>query len=40
VPLSPVLSAVGTYPFVRLEEAKRRVAERGVELIDFGVGLP
>jgi succinyldiaminopimelate transaminase len=40
VRLSPVLSSVGTYPFVRLEEAKRRVAERGVELIDFGVGDP
>ena len=40
MPLSPVLSSVGTYPFVRLEEAKRRVAERGIELIDFGVGDP
>jgi succinyldiaminopimelate transaminase len=40
VRLSPVLTAVGTYPFVHLEEAKRRVAERGVELIDFGVGDP
>ena len=40
MPLSPVLSSVGTYPFVRLEEAKRRVAARGVELIDFGVGDP
>jgi succinyldiaminopimelate transaminase len=40
VRLSPVLTSVGTYPFVRLEEAKRRVAERGVELIDFGVGDP
>jgi len=40
VPLSPVLSSVGTYPFVRLEEAKRRVAATGVELIDFGVGDP
>ena len=38
--LSPVLTSVGTYPFVRLEEAKRRIAERGVELIDFGVGDP
>ena len=38
--ISPVLTAVGTYPFVHLEEAKRRVAERGVELIDFGVGDP
>jgi acetylornithine aminotransferase len=40
VRLSPVLSDVGTYPFVHLEEAKRRVADRGVELIDFGVGDP
>jgi succinyldiaminopimelate transaminase len=40
VPISRVLTAVGTYPFVRLEEAKRRVAARGVELIDFGVGDP
>ena len=40
MPLSPVLTSVGTYPFVRLEEAKRRVAARGVELIDFGVGDP
>jgi succinyldiaminopimelate transaminase len=40
VRLSPVLTDVGTYPFVHLEEAKRRVAERGVELIDFGVGDP
>jgi succinyldiaminopimelate transaminase len=40
VRLSPVLSSVGTYPFLRLEEARRRVAELGVELIDFGVGDP
>ena len=40
MPISPVLTSVGTYPFVRLEEAKRRVAARGVELIDFGVGDP
>ena len=40
MPLSPVLTSVGTYPFVRLEEAKRRVAARGVELIDFGIGDP
>ena len=38
--LSPVLAATGTYPFVRLEEAKRRLAARGVELIDFGKGDP
>ena len=38
--LSPVLSAQTTYPFVRLDEAKRRVAARGVRLIDFGMGDP
>jgi len=38
--LSPVLAAAGTYPFVRLEEAKRRLAADGVELIDFGKGDP
>ncbi|MGZ8741281.1 MAG: succinyldiaminopimelate transaminase, partial [Gaiellaceae bacterium] len=40
VPLSPALKATGTYPFVKLEEAKRRLAARGVELIDFGKGDP
>src|SRR3982751_6703153 len=38
--LSPALEATGTYPFVRLEEAKRRLAAAGVELIDFGKGDP
>ncbi len=38
--LSPVLAATGTYPFVRLEQAKQLLAERGVELIDFGKGDP
>jgi acetylornithine aminotransferase len=40
VQLSPVLTATGAYPFVRLEEAKRRLAADGVELIDFGKGDP
>jgi succinyldiaminopimelate transaminase len=40
VQLSPVLTATGTYPFVRLEEAKRRLVAEGVELIDFGKGDP
>ena len=40
MPISPVLAAMTTYPFVRLQEAKRRAADRGVELIDFGVGEP
>jgi succinyldiaminopimelate transaminase len=38
--LSPVLAATGTYPFVRHEQAKRRLAADGVELIDFGKGDP
>jgi succinyldiaminopimelate transaminase len=40
VQLSPALAATGTYPFVRLEEAKRRLAAEGVDLIDFGKGDP
>src|SRR5213595_603130 len=40
LPLSPTLTATGTYPFVRLEEAKRRLAAEGVHLIDFGKGDP
>src|SRR5919204_33242 len=38
--LSPVLAEMATYPFVRLEEAKRAARARGLELIDFGVGDP
>ncbi len=38
--LSPTLSAMQTYPFVRLTEAKRRLAAAGVEVIDFGMGEP
>jgi acetylornithine aminotransferase len=40
IPLSPTLSTTGRYPFVKLEEAKRRLAAEGVELIDFGKGDP
>jgi aspartate/methionine/tyrosine aminotransferase len=40
VRLNPALEAMGTYPFVRLAEAKQRAADAGVELIDFGVGEP
>ena len=39
-PISPVLREVGTYPFARLDDARQRVAERGIALIDFGVGDP
>ena len=38
--VSPVLASTGVYPFVRLEQAKRRLVEQGVELIDFGKGDP
>jgi len=38
--LSPALRDTGTYPFVKLEEAKRRLVEQGIELIDFGKGDP
>ena len=40
VQLSPALAATGTYPFVKLEAAKRRLAADGVQLIDFGKGDP
>ena len=38
--LSPTLAQTGTYPFVQLEQAKRRLAADGVPLIDFGKGDP
>ena len=38
--LSPVLSSLQTYPFVRLDEAKAAARSRGVDLIDFGMGDP
>jgi acetylornithine aminotransferase len=38
--LSPVLAEQSTYPFVRLEQAKRTATARGVEIIDFGQGDP
>jgi acetylornithine aminotransferase len=40
VRLSPVLTGLRTYPFVRLTDAKRRLEAAGVEVIDFGVGEP
>jgi succinyldiaminopimelate transaminase len=40
VRLSPVLEGMRTYPFVRLTEAKRRLADQGVEYVDFGMGEP
>jgi acetylornithine aminotransferase len=40
VRLSPVLSEQGTYPFVRIERAKREAAAAGIQIIDFGQGDP
>jgi succinyldiaminopimelate transaminase len=38
--VNPVLEALQTYPFVRLDEAKADARARGIELIDFGMGDP
>ncbi|HEY7198498.1 MAG TPA: aminotransferase class I/II-fold pyridoxal phosphate-dependent enzyme [Gaiellaceae bacterium] len=38
--VSSVLRTQTTYPFVRLDEARRRVEERGIDVIDFGIGDP
>ena len=35
-----MLSAQGTYPFVRIERAKREAAAAGIEILDFGQGDP
>ena len=40
MPVSPILERQKTYPFVRLNEAARRVEARGIEVIDFGTGDP
>jgi acetylornithine aminotransferase len=40
VTVSPILERQATYPFVRLNEAARRVADAGVTVIDFGMGDP
>jgi succinyldiaminopimelate transaminase len=40
VRVNPVLAGMQAYPFVRLAEAKRATAARGIDVIDFGVGEP
>jgi succinyldiaminopimelate transaminase len=40
VPVSPILERQATYPFVRLNEAARRVEAGGTPVIDFGTGDP
>ena len=38
--ISPTLTEMETYPFVRLEQARRRLVADGVQVIDFGKGDP
>ncbi|HLY93760.1 MAG TPA: aminotransferase class I/II-fold pyridoxal phosphate-dependent enzyme [Gaiellaceae bacterium] len=38
--INPTLADLGTYPFVKLEEARRRLVDAGVAVIDFGKGDP
>ena len=38
--INPTLAEMATYPFVRLEEARRRLLAAGVPVIDFGRGDP
>ncbi len=38
--INPVLAEMAVYPFVRLEEERRRLLAAGVEVIDFGKGDP
>jgi acetylornithine aminotransferase len=38
--INPTLTEMGTYPFVKLEEARRRLVAAGVDVIDFGKGDP
>src|SRR5688500_13023142 len=40
MPVSPILERQQAYPFVRLHEAAQRVRERGVEVIELGIGDP
>jgi succinyldiaminopimelate transaminase len=38
--VSPALAKQTAYPFVRLDEAKARIAAEGVRVLDFGMGEP
>jgi acetylornithine aminotransferase len=38
--INPTLAEMATYPFVRLEEARRELLAQGVDVIDFGKGDP
>jgi succinyldiaminopimelate transaminase len=38
--INPVLTGMGTYPFVRLAQSRARLRAAGVDIIDFGMGEP
>jgi LL-diaminopimelate aminotransferase len=38
--LNPALEKGGAYPLLRLDERRREIEERGIELFDFGTGDP
>ncbi len=38
--LNPLLEELGTYPFQRLTDARRRIEAQGASLVDLGVGEP
>ena len=38
--INPVLTAMRTYPYLKLDQAKAELLGRGAEVIDFGVGDP
>jgi succinyldiaminopimelate transaminase len=40
VRLNPVLAGLGTYPFVRLAQAREAAVARGAEIVDLGAGEP
>jgi succinyldiaminopimelate transaminase len=40
ISIAPTLAEMASYPFVRLEQARRRLVAQGVDVIDFGKGDP
>ncbi len=40
ISIAPTLARMASYPFVRLDDARRRLVAQGVDVIDFGKGDP
>ena len=40
ISIAPTLARMASYPFVRLEEARRALVAQGIDVIDFGKGDP